>query len=837
MATKRKIVTLFVCGAVACGAGWGVSLGLNSKTTTASAESITVSSDFTNGGAFELVERNGLFSKSNVAKDTGAGNADYGLIPASGWGDPVVTGDGSITYRLVADEGNGFFDLTLEYEAYLGCAQLDEYYNPDRTNVIVSLSEDNIDFTPVYNMHNGSSYKNIASAVCTQDLDTTNKFSVGDECFGNTSDVSKTTLRLGEYLDGYQGEIFVKFDFLQLTYDELDALVQEKREMTLEEYIPWAIDATNKKLNLSKTGVRVYNVNITAAQKQFDEGITDLYGDDFTAITLADSNAAATSNVSTDAAANAAYGLIPAASFTDPLTTATGTVIYKVDSTALEAFKNLRLRAEYLLKELPNADLLVYISDSLDGSYTKVFHAWEAFAGKAYRTTAQVAEIDLTEYALEKQSVYVKIELKHPTFTGEETVEDVSTRLLKTSFIQWADFVSVSVTNDSTKGTVTTNAVDGKLREGEKLVVKIAPIGNYYAQTVLVNGQQLPVVLGNAVLESVAKDVTVEVVYAEGTPTQGEGEYAYNYSADSWADGAFQTSNLSIVNNVDYKGNKMNAVTAAKTNSVGCVTYKYVAPAGKTFASGTAESYARLFDYYLKGQHERVEYYVSYDNVSFKPVYKSLINMDGGNAVTTVLDLDSHVFGRDCFYFTIVLGCSNDRTWTNMNYFKMSLSYEKTSVTVAYGDEGEQTLLLDRGTAFVLSDLVLPEGFVCLDETLTLYTDEACTQEYVVGTAVTKALKLYVKGEIPPRKYAITYVLNGGVNSEANPAEYIAEQLGTEALPSLAFVAPTREGYIFLYWCTDEACEQPFFGVGEGFEGDLTLYAKWIAVGATDFGA
>lgn len=72
--------------------------------------------------------------------------------------------------------------------------------------------------------------------------------------------------------------------------------------------------------------------------------------------------------------------------------------------------------------------------------------------------------------------------------------------------------------------------------------------------------------------------------------------------------------------------------------------------------------------------------------------------------------------------------------------------------------------------------------------------------------------------------FAIEYVLNGGVNSEANPAGY--NTLNTP----LELQAPTKLGYDFLGWFADEALTEEAGKIAEGSTGDVKVYAKWEIV-------
>lgn len=73
----------------------------------------------------------------------------------------------------------------------------------------------------------------------------------------------------------------------------------------------------------------------------------------------------------------------------------------------------------------------------------------------------------------------------------------------------------------------------------------------------------------------------------------------------------------------------------------------------------------------------------------------------------------------------------------------------------------------------------------------------------------------------PVSTYAISYVLNGGVNAASNPATY-----NDDATTALA--APARTGYSFGGWYDNEGLNgTPVSSIPAGSSGDKTFYAKW----------
>ena len=68
--------------------------------------------------------------------------------------------------------------------------------------------------------------------------------------------------------------------------------------------------------------------------------------------------------------------------------------------------------------------------------------------------------------------------------------------------------------------------------------------------------------------------------------------------------------------------------------------------------------------------------------------------------------------------------------------------------------------------------------------------------------------------------YSITYVLNGGVNSEANPGTYASNE-------AIQFADATKEGYTFAGWYSDRKLTKRITGIDAGSTKNLTVYAKW----------
>ena len=72
-------------------------------------------------------------------------------------------------------------------------------------------------------------------------------------------------------------------------------------------------------------------------------------------------------------------------------------------------------------------------------------------------------------------------------------------------------------------------------------------------------------------------------------------------------------------------------------------------------------------------------------------------------------------------------------------------------------------------------------------------------------------------------RYNIVYNLNGGENHSENPTVY------TETTENITLKNPTRTGYTFKGWYSDEECTNRVKTIEKGSIGDKILYAKWSA--------
>jgi uncharacterized repeat protein (TIGR02543 family) len=158
---------------------------------------------------------------------------------------------------------------------------------------------------------------------------------------------------------------------------------------------------------------------------------------------------------------------------------------------------------------------------------------------------------------------------------------------------------------------------------------------------------------------------------------------------------------------------------------------------------------------------------------------------------------------------------ANPLNQTEVNLYAKFVT-DDTTIHSVFFEEGLGSALDDRRVVDGEA-LVQPKDPLLLGHKLTnWYTDEDLTEVYDFSTAVTSDLTLYAGYEIGD--YTITFDTNGGTDVTSITAAYQASITRPEN--------PTRSGYAFAGWYTDEDLTDAFsFNAMPGY--DLTLHAKW----------
>ena len=145
----------------------------------------------------------------------------------------------------------------------------------------------------------------------------------------------------------------------------------------------------------------------------------------------------------------------------------------------------------------------------------------------------------------------------------------------------------------------------------------------------------------------------------------------------------------------------------------------------------------------------------------------------------------------------------------------------KERYTISYKD-GNTTLRLIPNTYSADSkDLQLPAAPEKAHyDFVGWYTDADFTNK-AESIDVTAGCNLVFYAKYNAVSYKINYVLDGGVNAEANPDTYTMDDL------SLELAAPSKDGYNFLGWYLDANCTEQVTSLSKDLIGDISVYAKW----------
>lgn len=747
-----------------------VNASAEEETTTAD---IVISDDFGQSGSVSSFTN--IFESSHVTKDS-AGNPEYGIVPGTAWGALVDADDGYITYKLEATEGNLLSTVDVSALVTAGHQAGLYWYNSARqngenvlgANFTIGISTNNENFAEVYNLQSE-----------------TNAYSIAEEA----QYTATTALDMSVY--GYPKTAYVRMNLLHFTQEEVNFTAASMLE--------------DGKVALGKLGVLLHSTQIEIneiSEAEIPNGIT--VEDDFTSTGLDSSNVFEYNNVVTDTNGNVDYALVPGTTWGAATEAGNGYVTYKISPSEGKYITSLKIDMTAFLSHcsLPEyissdtTDVRVDISND-NTNWRQVYSLYADTTVKDWyiknhqeENTKYNISLDLTENVGTLGDFYVRVRLLNLTYNG--------------------------LTDDHK---LAPNVV---LEGTEKIILGCLGARLYKISLKTWEGDA-----ANAPEPELPPPPLEPAVYYDDAKI----DYGrYLNTQDYWKSTVFETEGLAIRKDVSYridgKDEKFNALAPASTNSEGYVTYKFVASDSKTFASALLKSRARLFDYNLKLEWEKVDYYISYDNETFELVHKSLITLTGSNSPEQSIDLSPYVYGRNLFFVKVVIGCSSDTSWTNMRTFEMDVEFFAPSYSVSYELNGGQNAESNYGIYETGKGMKLAaptkEGYIFGG----WYTEkEFVNRIYEISSAQEGEMTLFAKWiKDEPVQYAITYVLDGGQNAESNADKYFM-------LTGMKLADPTKAGYIFGGWYTEAEFINRVYEISASQEGEVTLYAKWIENG------
>lgn len=797
-----KIVVLAIM-ALFCFVGFftfGLSGSSANAATTSKENTVTFTDDFTSGG--RLSSKN-FIEYNHVAMDQGStGNADYGLIPAAAWGGSVDYGTGYFIYEIKPSTGMGIKDFTISFITYFGYANIADYYG--KTDIQISVSTEKENFgDPVFSLFSAKS----GSEFSVKD-------SSGNDCYGLGAAGNYNSVTVSGDLTKYlsiEETNYVKITLKHMSTEEIDTAFKLKTDTNGNQTYPNGLSNGTGKIYLNYCGIRMKSLTISYKESKPTKLMT--ISKDFTA-----NNNTTTSGLGFyeydhvyKPAGGHGFGLIPSSTWADSNICSNlgdGYFVYKLtpDNNYYFDGVELDLTISFDHKGLAGcigatkSNFNIYLSSD-NVNYTQVFSMYNASNWTNFTVKRADTEDTFTGGITSSGALWSPLEYN---ISG-----DVSSYLSGEGDV-YVKFELIQMDYN-------------ELNEWCKATYGGKTISEYYGdQTTVGSDINQNLALSRVNVTVCSLDITG---YQSKSKVSG-GSAFYDYSSyedgsTGWMQDAYAYSGLQIVDQVDYSntgGSTNSTALSSNKQSEGYVIYKYQAKEGYAFGTGGIEMTARLFDYNQKGNGEKVDFYISYDNETYTMIYSCPITNNHKSSLTK-FSFDEYVFGENVFYLKLVIGnSSNYPEWTNVGSLAVNLTYQSSRVNIDFGNNYVQRFSVTKGTAFDTTQVsTMPEGFTRADD--KLYTDAACTQVFDSTTVILGDTMLYVKGVWD--KFTVSYNLDGGTNAANNPEYYVS------AVGSTLYV-PTKTGYTFAGWYTESTFENYIDNIPVGRKGNVALYAKWV---------
>lgn len=403
----------------------------------------------------------------------------------------------------------------------------------------------------------------------------------------------------------------------------------------------------------------------------------------------------------------------------------------------------------------------------------------------------------------------------------------------------------------------------------------------YRVSLVTVNGVRADVGAdGGFTVKGIDGDVTVNVVSAERY-VYGAGVDIDFASSSVWQNNVYDVYNVTT-NTLD--GSHVGWLTVDDKSKEGYIVYAVDVGENKSINTAVLSATARVFQF--ENSVAAFGIYVSTDGKNFTLAQDYPCYTDGGKHTAVELNLTPTAKGQRTIYVKYVLESGN-YDWVCVDSFKLAVTL--STVTVTFRD-GQNVLEAKsdqvKGEKLVLIEAPVKDGYVFLG----WYTDEGLTEALPGDYVATQAVSLYAKwraetyeityetdggesgdnaesytiedgfaladaykegykflgwyltadyegekiDEIAEGSFGaitlyakflkgetIVYELNGGENDPDNPRVYFSDE-ETELFDA------TREGYVFAGWYLDAELSLNVSSIGQGTEGEITLYAGWI---------
>ncbi len=264
--SKKNLIILFLLS-VACFTAWAFLTFSPAKAVNGA--DIVIEDDFTSTNFIEGgngVENSHAYEYFGVSSPKGFSEAGYGLIPCKDFShDLYRPDDGYIIYKVQADDGFYFEDLTLDLTTYVSHCSHPGYIGYDKTNIKAYVATEKTAFQQVF-AHcptgGGGEYLGLVGSASER-----------------INNATETSLDLTNHVVG-ASVVYIKIELLHLTYEEIEAVTTS----SVNSYL----DVDNG--FVKRLGVSLLDVRISAGQTV--EGIISTpvsISDDYTTTSVANS--------------------------------------------------------------------------------------------------------------------------------------------------------------------------------------------------------------------------------------------------------------------------------------------------------------------------------------------------------------------------------------------------------------------------------------------------------------------------------------------------------------------------------------------------------------------
>ena len=176
----------------------------------------------------------GFYEYDHVYKPT-SGHI-FGLIPSDMWANANTCsnlGDGFFTYKITPNKNYNFDSVDIDTSIQFSHKSLPYAINPNNTNFLIKVSQDNATWTTVFNMYNASQYPAFTVTRISTGEAYTGGLDGGDQW--NHTNYYNIKGDITQYIVS-DTENYIRFEMIQMDYSEQNAYIQANHGVNVGAY-------------------------------------------------------------------------------------------------------------------------------------------------------------------------------------------------------------------------------------------------------------------------------------------------------------------------------------------------------------------------------------------------------------------------------------------------------------------------------------------------------------------------------------------------------------------------------------------------------------------------